>query len=46
MTMAASSTQTYREDKVDSMWSADEDERRIAIVRRAAAAARKALAAK
>lgn len=34
-----------REDRVDPMWSADEDERRLAIVRRAAAGARKALAA-
>lgn len=34
-----------REDKVDPMWSADEDERRLAIIKRAAAGARKALAA-
>jgi hypothetical protein len=32
-----------KEPKVDAMWSADEDERRIAIIRRAAAGARKAL---
>jgi hypothetical protein len=32
-----------REPKVDAMWSADEDERRLAIIRRAAAGARKAL---
>jgi len=32
-----------REDKVDPMWSADEDERRLAIIRRAAAGARKTL---
>ncbi len=35
-----------REDKIDPMWSADEDERRLAIIKRAAAGARKALAAK
>jgi hypothetical protein len=35
-----------KEDKVDPMWSVDEDERRIAIARRAAAGARKALANK
>jgi hypothetical protein len=32
-----------KEPKVDAMWSADEDERRLAIIRRAAAGARKAL---
>jgi hypothetical protein len=35
-----------REDRVDPMWSTNNDERRIAIVRRAAAGARKALAAR
>ncbi|MET3901349.1 hypothetical protein ABIB57_005319 [Devosia sp. UYZn731] len=35
-----------REDRIDPMWSADEDERRLAIARRAAAGARKALAAR
>ena len=35
-----------REDKVDPMWSADEDDRRIAIIRRAAAGARKTLRGK
>lgn len=34
-----------REDRIDPMWSADEDERRLAIFRRAAAGARKTLAA-
>ena len=32
-----------KEDKVDPMWAADEDERRAAIIRRAAAGARKTL---
>jgi hypothetical protein len=32
-----------KEHKVDPMWSADEDERRAAIIRRAAAGARKTL---
>ncbi len=32
-----------KEDKVDPMWAADEDDRRAAIIRRAAAGARKAL---
>jgi hypothetical protein len=32
-----------KEHKVDPMWSADEDERRAAIFRRAAAGARKTL---
>lgn len=32
-----------KEQKVDPMWSADEDERRTAIIRRAAAGARKTL---
>jgi hypothetical protein len=35
-----------REERMDPMWSADEDERRLAIARRAAAGARKALAAR
>ena len=35
-----------REYKVDPMWSEDEDVRRIAIAKRAAAGARKALAAR
>lgn len=39
-------TLSNREDKVHPMWSADEDERRIAIMSRAAAGARKALAGK
>lgn len=34
-----------REDRIDPMWSADEDERRTAFIRRAAAGARKALRA-
>ena len=33
------------EEKVDPMWSADEDDRRVAIARKAASGARKALAA-
>lgn len=32
-----------KEDKIDPMWAADEDDRRVAIIRRAAAGARKAL---
>lgn len=32
-----------KEAKVDPMWSADEDERRAAIIRRASEGARKAL---
>ncbi|HEV7293222.1 hypothetical protein [Devosia sp. RR2S18] len=32
-----------KEQKVDPMWSADEDERRLAIFKRAAAGARKTL---
>ena len=32
-----------KEQKVDPMWSADEDERRAAIIRRAAAGAKAAL---
>jgi hypothetical protein len=35
-----------KEAKVDPMWSADEDERRAAIIRRAAEGARKALQAR
>lgn len=35
-----------KEAKVDPMWSADEDERRAAIIRRASEGARKALRAK
>ncbi|SFC47071.1 hypothetical protein [Devosia psychrophila] len=35
-----------REDRIDPMWSADEDERRLAIYRRAAAGARKTLTLK
>jgi len=35
-----------REDKIDPMWAADEDDRRMAIARRAAAGARKTLAGK
>jgi hypothetical protein len=35
-----------KEHKVDPMWSADEDERRAAIFRRAAAGARKTLRGK
>ena len=38
------SKETMKEDKVDPMWSAEEDDRRVAIARRAAAGARKALA--
>lgn len=44
--MAGLSAQASREEKVDPMWSVDEHERRIAIVQRATAAARKALGAK
>lgn len=32
-----------KEQKVDPMWSADEDERRVAIIKRAAAGAKAAL---
>ena len=32
-----------KEERIDAMWSADEDERRIAFALRAAAGARKAL---
>lgn len=35
-----------KEAKVDPMWSAEEDERRAAIIRRAAEGARKALRAR
>lgn len=35
-----------KEAKVDPMWSADEDERRAAIIRRASEGARKALRGK
>ncbi len=35
--------QVIKEQKVDPMWSADEDERRMAIIRRAAAGAKAAL---
>lgn len=35
-----------REERIDPMWSADEDERRLAIIRRASLGARKALTAK
>jgi hypothetical protein len=35
-----------KEEKVDPMWSADEDDRRRAIALRAAAGARRALAGK
>jgi hypothetical protein len=35
-----------KEDKVDPMWSAEEDDRRMAFARRAAAGARKALSSK
>lgn len=35
-----------REERIDPMWSADEDERRLAIIRRASLGARKALSAK
>ncbi|MEO8882475.1 MAG: hypothetical protein ABI377_03510 [Devosia sp.] len=45
-TLERYSLQSVKEDKVDPMWSVDEDERRIAIARRAAAGARKALANK
>lgn len=41
--MNTQSTTSDKEPKIDAMWSADEDERRIAIIRRAAAGARKAL---
>ncbi|UXN75992.1 hypothetical protein N8D56_25010 (plasmid) [Devosia sp. A8/3-2] len=41
--MSKHSTENDKEPKVDAMWSADEDERRLAIIRRAAAGARKAL---
>lgn len=41
--MNTQSTISDKEPKVDAMWSADEDERRLAIIRRAAAGARKAL---
>jgi hypothetical protein len=34
-----------KEPKIDPMWSADEDERRLAIIRRAAAGARQTLRA-
>lgn len=37
---------TDREDRVDAMWALDDNERRLAIVRRASAGARKTLAAK
>ena len=35
-----------REERVDPMWSAEKDDRRLAIIRRAAAGARKTLAAR
>lgn len=35
-----------KEAKIDPMWSADEDERRAAIIRRASEGARKALRGK
>ena len=38
------SRQSMKEDKVDPMWSAEEDDRRLAIAKRAAAGARKAFA--
>lgn len=41
--MDIQSSLSDKEPKVDGMWSADEDERRPAIIRRAAAGARKAL---
>jgi hypothetical protein len=41
--MIAQHVQNAKEPKVDPMWSADEDERRLAIIKRAAAGARKAL---
>ena len=34
-----------RKERIDPMWSADEDERRLAIIRRASLGAREALAA-
>lgn len=37
------SYQVLKEQKVDPMWSADEDERRAAIIKRAAAGAKAAL---
>ena len=40
------SRMSEREDRVDPMWAADEDDRRLAIIRRAAAGARKTLAQK
>ena len=44
--MNTQSSLSDKEPKVDPMWSADEDERRMAIIRRAQLGARKTLAAK
>ncbi|UXN68031.1 hypothetical protein N8A98_00475 (plasmid) [Devosia neptuniae] len=41
--MSKHTSQNDKEPKIDPMWSADEHERRLAIIRRAAAGARKAL---
>lgn len=42
--MSIKSALNDKEPKIDPMWSADEDERRLAIIRRAQLGARKALA--
>ncbi|WP_173087677.1 hypothetical protein [Devosia sp. 1635] len=43
--MTAQKRDYEREHRIDPMWALDEDARRLAIIRRAAAGARKALKA-